>query len=97
MRTRLCADSAYLQSVIFHILISLNNSTSYAAIAARLNGLSLSSPTGREWNFNLIKNLLKKIRNPLKYHSVFREELDQLINSGAISPQFAHPLLRTDR
>jgi hypothetical protein len=96
MRTKSCAEAFYRQSVLFSILISLNLNFGYLNIARRLNDAGIKTPTGMLWNASHIKNLLRNIRNPSKYQTIFRAELDQLINNGVLSAQFARPLLGTE-
>lgn len=92
MITHVCKNRNYLRAVCLLLLTSLKAGATYQAIATSLNGIGLFTPTGNPWQVTHVKNLLRKIRNPRRYVSVFRLELDACIAEGLFNADYCKPL-----
>lgn len=83
-------------SQILRILVNCNiNRMAYAPMAAVLNDLRLTTPTGLKWHEGHIRQLLKKLKNYKTYPSFIGQHLMQEVFEGSISAQEAALLFKS--
>lgn len=89
--------SAYYEQVL-RILISCNSDAlTYPAMAAVLNAQNITTPTGLQWTGEIIKQLMKKLRNHQLYPSYIHQSLLSLIFEGKLTMKETLPLYKSRR
>jgi hypothetical protein len=88
---------AYYASVL-RILIDANaDALTYPAMAQALNAQNITTPTGLQWSGEIVKQLMKKLRNYKLYPSFIHAHLMTLIFEEKLTLKETLPLFKSRR
>ena len=83
-------------SSVLRILIDANaDAKTYPAMAEMLNAQNIATPTGLQWTGEIVKQLMKKLRNYRLYPSFIHQHLMQLIFEEKLTLRETLPLFKS--
>jgi hypothetical protein len=88
---------AYYESVLRLLIACNTDAMTYAAMAETLNKQGITSPTGLQWTSEIVKQLMKKLRNYRLYPSFIHQSLLELVFEGKLTLKETLPLYQTRR
>jgi len=81
---------------VLRILIATNaDAKTYPAMAEALNAQNIKTPTGLIWSGEIVKQLMKKLRNYKLYPSFIHQHLMQLIFEEKLTLRETLPLFKS--
>ena len=83
-------------TAVLRILLDCNaDAMTYPAIAGVLNAQNIKTPTNLQWSGEIVKQLMKKLRNYKLYPSFIHQHLMQLIFEEKLTLRETLPLFKS--
>jgi len=87
-------SAQYYEQVIRTLIECNAQGLKYKAVAAALNAHNITTPTGLAWTEEVVRQIMKKLRNYKSYPSRIHSNLTNLVFEGKLTVKEALPLFK---